>query len=59
MSRRSNAKAVAGAVSRLRRATAAGDALDALEAMASLVTDFVISQQAWAAARAQSVEAAA
>jgi FlaA1/EpsC-like NDP-sugar epimerase len=57
--RRSNAKAVAGAVSRLRRATAAGDALDALEAMASLVTDFVISQQAWAAARAQSVEAAA
>jgi O-antigen biosynthesis protein WbqV len=57
--RRGNASAVARAVSRLRRATEAGDALDALRTMASLVTDFDVSQQAWASARAQSVEAAA
>jgi FlaA1/EpsC-like NDP-sugar epimerase len=57
--RKGNSNAVARAVNRLRRATAAGDALEALSTLASIVTDFDISQQAWAAARAQSVEAAA
>jgi hypothetical protein len=43
----------------LRRATASGDALGALRTIAAMVTDFEISQEAWAAARAQSIEVAA
>jgi FlaA1/EpsC-like NDP-sugar epimerase len=57
--RAGNAPAIARALRRLRRATAAGDALDALETIASVVTDFDISQDAWSAARAQSIEVAA
>ncbi len=53
------AATIARALSRLRRANAAGDALDALETIASVVTDFDISQDAWSAARTKSVEVAA
>jgi FlaA1/EpsC-like NDP-sugar epimerase len=54
-----NAAAIARALGRLRRAMASGDALAALETIASVVTDFDISQDAWSAARAQSVDVAA
>ena len=54
-----NAAAIARSLRRLRRATASGDALDALETIASVVADFDISQDAWSSARAKSVEAAA
>ncbi len=47
------------AVNRLRDSVATGDALDALAALAAAVPEFVVSDQAWALARAQSSHAAA
>jgi FlaA1/EpsC-like NDP-sugar epimerase len=57
--RAGNSAVIARALRRLRSATAAGDALEALETIAAVVPDFDISQDARAAARAQSIEAAA
>jgi O-antigen biosynthesis protein WbqV len=54
-----NLAAIARALGQLRRATGSGDALGALRTIAAMVTDFEISQEAWAAARAQSIEVAA
>ena len=51
-------RAVARALGQLV-APPAGDALEALRAVAAMVRDFAISQEAWAAARAQSIEVAA
>ncbi|MGE0464113.1 MAG: polysaccharide biosynthesis protein, partial [Vicinamibacterales bacterium] len=43
------------AEARLRGHAAAGEALDALTALSAAVPDFVVSRQAWALARAQSL----